>query len=975
MKRILLIFISLAITLNVFSQNYNVTSLADAGAGTLREGITNVGAGGTITFDATIANGTINLTSDHLAINKSNFTIDGGTANITINASGLSTLSTATVSKHVFYINSGSNITIQNLTITGAPLPTGYVCGQEYPLGTGGGIGIFLRPNVTNVTLQGNYIHTNSSHGIFLEQNNTGVVIRNNTISNNCQNGIQVNNGGTGVSIKGNKIGTNLAGTTADGNYWDGIVIDQADGFVIGATSIATAVADRNIISGNGKNVASPLLSQATDRGVRISNSDNGTIGFNYIGTDVTGTIAVGNARHGIFLHSPWAGTPTITTSNNLIIGNLISGNGTLVSGEGHGISLADERTTNNRIESNIIGTNISGTTALGNKNDGVSVFFAGNNTIGGTTATQGNLISGNNFGVFLQAYAVNNVVQNNRIGTNLAGTAAIPNRESGVIIQGGYYSWINWTAPLPLYDAPSTGNQILDNVISGNTLHGVIIKNGTFPDGASVLPTTNNTVRGNKIGVLANGITALPNGSNGVVIEDRASGNTIGGTTAAHRNIIAYNTDNGIHLTDNSFSNNVYGNYIGVDVNQAAAPNGLDGIFIQESNTNNIGSTTAGSGNVISSNTNNGIQILNGSNNIMLNNYIGTTTTGSVNRANGQSGIYITESGAFTSTGNRIGDAATSSNANYIAYNQNGILIDNGARINPIRKNSIYCNAIKGIELVSIGATGGNDYYATPMTSPIFDGTRQFLNGSGAGPNATVEIFSIDAVCLDCQGKTYINQTTADASGNWSYNFGAPVPLANANSYVVTATQQGAAPQNTSEFSSCSTLPISIISFTSQSTSEGNKVTWTYSTEDHVSRFELFGSTDGYHYESIYAYNVAITSPISTDSYIDNVGFIYYKIVASYPSGKTTVHGPISAASTTSTLTWYPNPASHYMVIKTTERTTVTITDIKGNNLITQEVDKGEYTISLENLITGMYIVTGQSLSGVTKKSLVVVK
>ncbi|MFN8415703.1 MAG: right-handed parallel beta-helix repeat-containing protein [Cytophagaceae bacterium] len=972
MKRIILILISIFISTNVFSQNYNVTSLADAGAGTLREGINNVGAGGTITFDATIANGTINLTSDHLAINKSNFTIDGGTRNITINASGLSTLSTATVSKHVFYINSGSNITIQNLTITGAPLPTGYVCGQEYPLGTGGGIGVFLRPGVTNVTIQGNYIHTNSSHGIFLEQNNTGVVIRNNTISNNCQNGIQVNSGGTGVSIKGNKVGTNIAGTAAFGNYWDGIVIDQADGFTIGATAVATAAVDRNIVSGNGKNIPSPLLSQATDRGIRISNSKNGTIGFNYVGTDVTGTVAIGNARHGIFLHSPWAGTPAITTSNNLIIGNLISSNGTLASGEGHGISLADERTINNRIETNIIGTNITGTSALGNKNDGVSVFFAGNNTIGGALATQGNLISGNNFGVFLQAYAVNNVVQNNLIGTNALGTSAIPNRESGVIIQGGYYSWITWTTPL--YDAPSTGNQILNNLISGNTLHGVIIKNGTFPDGTSVLPTTNNVVRGNKIGVATDGIAPLANGSNGVVIEDRASGNTIGGSTAAQRNIIAYNTDNGIHLTDGSFSNNIYGNYIGVDINQAPAPNGLDGIFIQESNTNNIGSTTAGTGNVISSNTNNGIQILNGSNNILLNNYIGTTTAGNANRANGQSGIYITESGALTSTGNRIGDPATSTNANYIAYNSNGILIDNGARINPIRKNSIYCNAVKGIELVSVGAGGGNDYYATPMTAPVFDATRQFLNGSGAGPNAIVEIFRIDAVCLSCQGKTYINQVTADGSGNWTYNFGAAEPLANANSYVVTATQQGAAPQNTSEFSDCSTLPVSIITFNAFPSAEETTVTWTYSTEDHVTSFDLYGSSDGFSFELIHTYNVVTTSPLASSSYADKTGYSYYKIIAYYPTGKTTSHGPINSTSE-SILTWYPNPASNEITIKTVETTSINITDIKGNTIMKLVLETGEHKISLDGILSGMYLISCQGSYGVSKKSLIVIK
>ena len=91
-----------------------------------------------------------------------------------------------------------------------------------------------------------------------------------------------------------------------------------------------------------------------------------------------------------------------------------------------------------NSIESNFIGTNAAGTAALGNGGDGIKVRSAGN-TIGGTAAGAGNLIAGNlNDGIDISGALSNNLVQGNRIGTNAAGTAAIPNTFQAVFIAGG---------------------------------------------------------------------------------------------------------------------------------------------------------------------------------------------------------------------------------------------------------------------------------------------------------------------------------------------------------------------------------------------------------------------------------------------------------------------------------------------------------------------------------------------------------
>ena len=80
----------------------------------------------------------------------------------------------------------------------------------------------------------------------------------------------------------------------------------------------------------------------------------------------------------------------------------------------------------------------MNGTAGLGNTSTGVAIF--GNNTntvIGGTAANAGNVISGNgNNGVGIAAAGTTGTrVEANFIGTNAAGTAAIPNLRGVEII------------------------------------------------------------------------------------------------------------------------------------------------------------------------------------------------------------------------------------------------------------------------------------------------------------------------------------------------------------------------------------------------------------------------------------------------------------------------------------------------------------------------------------------------------------
>ncbi len=277
-----------------------------------------------------------------------------------------------------------------------------------------------------------------------------------------------------------------------------------------------------------------------------------------------------------------------------------------------------------NLIEGNYIGTNVTGTASLPNQ-FGVRIDNSSGNTIGGTTTGARNLISGNSYGVdIVGAMSTANIVEGNFIGTNINGTTALPNAV-GVRVSDALSNTIGGTTP------------VARNLISGNS-------NGVILNGVA----TANTVEGNYIGTDVNGTAALSNHT-GVEIS-AASGNTIGGTTAGARNLISGNSSEGIRIADGASENVVEGNYIGTDVNGAAAlRNTFDGIDIVVGAHNNvIGGTMAGAGNIVSGNSGVGILIDGGGGpttaNVVQGNYIGTDATGMASIPNGP-GILIADS------------------------------------------------------------------------------------------------------------------------------------------------------------------------------------------------------------------------------------------------------------------------------------------------------------------------------------------
>jgi uncharacterized repeat protein (TIGR01451 family) len=306
--------------------------------------------------------------------------------------------------------------------------------------------------------------------------------------------------------IEGNYFGTDATGKVALGG---GGVCTSGIGLMFGGTTAGAG----NLISGAG-GIAFVYCCN------NPSTPDSNTAQGNLIGTDVTGTAAVGNA----------VGAEITMGTNNLIGGttpaarNIISGN------MEDGVWIFNSAYLNT-IQGNYIGTDVSGSVKLGNGGNGINQgIFEGDinaaeTLIGGETAGAGNVISNNTANGILFEGDVSDTNGNafsttlgNLIGTDATGTVAMGNAANGILIDAlGSYQIVGNT------DSPST------NVIAFNG-----------GDGVRIDPNYNDTV----LGALDTG----PFGYNTFV-----------------NNSIYSNSGAGIHVVsgiDNKFSqNSVYSN------------------------------------------------------------------------------------------------------------------------------------------------------------------------------------------------------------------------------------------------------------------------------------------------------------------------------------------------------------------------------------------------------------------------------
>jgi hypothetical protein len=441
--------------------------------------------------------------------------------------------------------------------------------------------------------------------------------------------------------------------------------------------------------------------------------------------------------------------------------GNIIGGTSALqrnvISGNAqYGVFITDSNTTGNVVLGNYIGTDFTGSNAVPN---GLSGVFLGNSTsgniIGNTSPAGRNVISGNGQYGIWISNTVNNVVEGNYLGVNASGETALGNQGSGIGLFGGSENLIGGTAS-------GAGN-----VLSGNSAYGIEIANPV---------ATGNWIEGNLIGLDAAGTNGIGNGDGygGILLDGNTTGNIIGGTAPGSRNVISGNDPAGVFFVAAN-ANIVEGNLIGTDITGTnAVGNNLAGVYMPYGtpNDNLIGGTAPGSRNVISGN---GYGVyLTGStttSNWFEGNNVGADITGTNALPNYMG--FIIFAGA---TNNIIGLKPNGAGlGNQIAFNDwDGVEVGDPTTAGiSIRGNSMFANYNLGIDVINSANYSSN---APAITTAFgYQGSTIVLGtlSSLANRNYFIDVYSTPNNYAG-QGQFYLGAATATtgASGNATFAF-----------------------------------------------------------------------------------------------------------------------------------------------------------------------------------------------------------
>jgi CSLREA domain-containing protein len=313
-------------------------------------------------------------------------------------------------------------------------------------------------------------------------------------------------------------------------------------------------------------------------------------------------------------------GVQVISSPNALVSNNLLSGN----SGDGLQISSSSDGTT---VTGNYIGTNFAGDTANPNTEHGIRLLDSLDVVIGGPDASDRNLISGNLMdGVFVSGTVTGSSLRGNYIGTSFDGEADLGNGAFGVRVSGG--------VGLSIGTGSSTGN-----LISGNNSTGVQI----------VSSSSNIEVQYNIIGLDVDGDTPLGNSGSGINVDSSTTVTILGNT-------ISNNSANGVRIGDGSTAVNMQMNKIGVGMGGAGnLGNTFNGVLVEDSNDNLIGSTTESQGNIIRYNGGDGVLVTNPESGIYT--AYGNAIVGNSIFGNGDLGIDLAGDRSFATDVNDVDD------------------------------------------------------------------------------------------------------------------------------------------------------------------------------------------------------------------------------------------------------------------------------------------------------------------------------
>jgi len=206
---------------------------------------------------------------------------------------------------------------------------------------------------------------------------------------------------------------------------------------------------------------------------IDISGGFAHTIVGNYLGTDATGVVDLGNSNDGI----------DVAGADSCVIGGIgANDRNVIANNDNEGINFSGATTTGNTVIGNYIGLAADGTTAAGNSDVGIAILSGSNgNTIGGLTVPERNVISMNLEGI--EIGSSNNTVRGNYFGTDKDGTqnrgqtnsdaVEIINSASGNTIEGNLIAFTKANFHGVSVQG-GTGNAVLGNQIHSNTGLGI---------------------------------------------------------------------------------------------------------------------------------------------------------------------------------------------------------------------------------------------------------------------------------------------------------------------------------------------------------------------------------------------------------------------------------------------------------------------------------------------------------------------
>lgn len=585
-----------------------VSSLGDAGAGTLRAALTSASAAPTVTTQITFSvAGTISLLTALPAI-SSTVILDGTSA--------------------PGYVAGGAPMVgIDFSGATGLSLAKGADASQVLGLALGNASGDGIAVAAPGVTIAGNYVGLttsgaaapNGEDGIQLLAGSDGATIgtnpsnssawASNVISHNGASGLAIEDS-SGNTVLANRVGTNPAGTAAAPNGAHGIVVSglSVDNTLGGTVSVDGVTGIENNPTGNKGQVTPtftrpPLgnvVSGNAQAGIAIIGATDTTISGNFVGTSASGNEDLGNGSQGILLdgadRTQIVGCTLV--DQPFIYYNVVSGNGA----SGIEVRNSDDVA----VQGNFTGVAADNAATIGNEGNGLLVNGTSADTQAGGPIPLGNVTSGNGRNGIAVTGAVSGFVSFNNFAGLVAFGGAAPNELHGIYVT-----------------ATGGDNLLRTSVTSGNVGDGIRLAGKAT--GVTIDPVIS--------GLNTAGKAPLPNGGNGLTITGSAHGNVIGGTRVSvmPHTVFSGNEGYGIRIEGKAHHNLVYDTYVGVSITgQLVAANGSGGISLAGSaNHNVIGGqkSTSRRSNIIAGNTGNGIELASGTHhNTVVNNYIGVS-------------------------------------------------------------------------------------------------------------------------------------------------------------------------------------------------------------------------------------------------------------------------------------------------------------------------------------------------------------